>query len=204
MRRLVLSVALSFIATTSVAQAYLGLRAGPLISYGRGEIDRDPRVGYSIGLTGQFRVDRGVRLQPEVNYTRKGYDNISGSIERTFDFVEALFLVQLHGRKARPVMPYGVLGLGPAFLVAAERRLDGVVIDEFQERSSFDVVFATGFGVRFEQGPWLFSGELRLSHGILGAFNNLPLGLDSPKHFTAGLLLGAAYRLSPGRLNVPR
>ncbi len=204
MMRLLLSVALCLIATTSAGQAYLGLRAGPLISYGRGEFDRDPRVGYSIGLTGQFRVDRGVRLQPEISYTRKGYDNVSGSSQRTFDFVEALFLVQLHGHKARPLMPYGVLGLGPAFLVGAERRLDGVVIEEFQERSRFDVVFAAGFGIRFERGPWLFSGELRLSHGVLGAFNNLPLGLDSPKHFTAGLLLGATYLLSPGRLNVAR
>ena len=162
----------------------IGVKGAWNLSHIRGEAFTDDGLpvgfstgnGFSIGGLVTFEASPNVTIQPEFLYSRKkveadlGLLGLLADSEVDTDWFEIPVVVKLHGRPARGLRPFALVGLTVSFLVSAEQSVSALgmmeVEDITDELTSTDVGLSLGGGVDFLQDWGVFTVDARYTLGL--------------------------------------
>ncbi len=129
------------------------------------KVNTGNKVGYSAGVMGTFRINPLIAIQPEVNYTQKGYEiskKDSASTRTQIgsrSYVEVPVLLKLRFRPGRTIDPFVLLGGAFSYLLSSELKwtihdsygspYTGYFDDLFDplEKTEWSIVFGGGLQV---------------------------------------------------------
>jgi hypothetical protein len=180
----------------------LGVWVGATSSTFRGSDAPGPTnlAGFSAGLFTQWHFAQHFALQPELEYTQKGSDEIDVTNAGTvftmhirLSYVEIPVLLRAEAVPMGPLTPFVVVGPEVAFKVGC-----GIVVSGLQGNytcsslpaaQSVDYGGVAGAGVAFRLGGRMYGLSARYDVGVANAF----AGNDA-KNRAATLLLGTVFR----------
>jgi hypothetical protein len=155
MKRLLLIAAALFVATGAFAQnvnwgAKAGLNLAKVNSY-------EAKPSFYLGIFTEFRGSNNtdvISFQPELVYSRQGY--MSGSTKKGYvrlNYINMPLIIKLYIRESAD-KKWGLnIDLGPqlGYMVAANRRRDGITINMLDDSNSierFDISIAAGLTIK--------------------------------------------------------
>ncbi len=129
------------------------------VSKGEFEEGPDPRTTFHIGFLGEVELLPNVlSLQPEVLYSRQGFENtvqplIGSSYKVTykFDYVNVPVLAKLHIGKVLSVEA------GPQFGLKVSEKIESENGSSMEDQlNDFDTAIAAGLSLNFNQGVFIY------------------------------------------------
>ena len=191
--RLTAVVVMLAIVTAVSAQMSLGIKGGVNVSnlvYDDEVDDKNPKIGFNIGLAADFDFAPSVALQTGLFFTTKGFKAVNETIDA--EYTENLMYVQLpvHLAYKMDVMPgtrivfhagpyaaYGVGGSRKATVgdLTSEWDVDKIFGDAARQYKPFDAGLGLGVGAEF--GAMLIDlgwdmGLVNISNGDNGSVKN--------------------------------
>jgi hypothetical protein len=205
---LVAATAVTFIASAHAraqdANAHfpIGIWAGMTAATIRGSDASGPTniAGFSAGVFSQLRLSSHFALQPEVQYTQKGSDEVaqdnSGntySMHIRVSYVEVPVLLRAEASPMGPFTPFAVLGPEVAFKTGCSLVLTGLAGNytcaSLPAAESVDYGGIAGAGVAFRVAGRTYGLSARYDVGVANAFAN-----NEAKNRAFSVLLGTVFR----------
>jgi hypothetical protein len=180
----------------------VGIWAGVTSATIRGSDATGPTdiAGFSAGVFTQWRLAPHWALQPEVQYTQKGSDEVAMtnggtvySMHIRLSYVEVPVLLRVEGSPLGPLTPFAVLGPEVAFKTGCGLVLTGLPGDfscaSLPPAESVDYGGIGGAGVAFRLAGRTYGLSARYDVGLANAFKD-----NNARNRALTILLGTVFR----------
>lgn len=174
-----------------------GLRGGFTFST-ISEMHANYKTDFYIGGFGEINIGKRYSLQPEINYTRQGSNNV------TTNFVDAAFIERIENRDLRlDYLSFALINkftFGPGIQIQFGPALDVLLYDNLIKRKTYnDLAFVTGIAYRVSPKVTI---EARIKKGVLDVldsdyyYNNRNNYFFGDYNTNVSFQLGIAYSLA--------
>lgn len=156
------------------SENYIGVNGGPVFSmvFFKPTVNQYYLMGYQTGLVFRHINEKSLGIQVEVNYSQRGWSELSGLYARRLDYIEMPFLSHIYfGNKVR-----FFFNIGPKISYLIDDVVIYNVLGSLNEQhklaatNKFDYGFAAGMGLMFMIGRQAFQLDTRANYSVSNFF----------------------------------
>lgn len=182
------------------SETWLGANAGATASmvWFRPTVNQSYLLGYNAGLTFRHISEKNLGVQAEINYSQRGYTELSGNYSRRMDYLELPFLTHIYfGNKVQFFIQLGPkLGYFIGDEVLINQGGSNATHRQLAVSNKFDYGLSGGFGLQFVAAKQSFQLYTRANYSVSNFFPDRTIDyFDNSNHMNASVSLSWLMRV---------
>lgn len=174
-----------------------GGKTGSMV-YFKPTVDQTYLTGNQFGLIFRYISEKNLGIQTEIDYSQKGWEDLSGLYARQMNYLEIPFLTHIYAGKKNRFF----FNLGPriAYLIDEKTLFNNNTTNAYRHlqvtSNKLDYGFSGGFGLSFQIKKQILQLETRASYSMSNFFQDDLSGYyDNSNHLNASVTLGWLFKI---------